>query len=160
MTAPLTKPEPSLYDADFYAWTQAQAARLRARAAEGGDIDWENVAEEIESVGRSDKREIRSRLRVILLHLLKWQFQPEKRKEGWLSTLSEQRTRLDMIIDDSPSLRGFPAEALAGAYKLAVLKAVEETDLEKAMFPSSCPYTLHQLRDSGFLPGRPQDLPR
>ncbi|BDA86286.1 hypothetical protein Sa4125_38280 [Aureimonas sp. SA4125] len=154
------KPQPSLYDADFYAWTQAQAGRLRARSGEGGDIDWENVAEEIESVGRSDKREIRSRLKGTFQYLLKWQFQPEKRQEGWLSTLSEQRLRWDMIIDDSPSLRGFPAGALAGAYKLAVFEAVEATDLEKATFPSSCPYTLPQLRDSGFLPGRPQDLPR
>ena len=76
--------EDSLYERDFYAWTQDQAEKLRGRAH--NDIDWENVAEEIESVGRSQKKEIRSRLAVLMQHLLKWHFQPERRSHSWQST--------------------------------------------------------------------------
>ena len=85
MAKPQPKIEDSLYERDFYAWTQDQAVKLRARAH--NDIDWENVAEEIESVGRSDKKEIRRRLGVLVQHLLKWQFQPEMRSHSWQSTI-------------------------------------------------------------------------
>src|SRR3954462_15812330 len=100
------KPEQPLYERDFHAWTQEQAERLRARAH--NDIDWANVAEEVESLGRSDRREISRRLGVLLVHLLKWQFQPSNRKTGWLSTIREQRHRIKGLIDESPSLKTYP----------------------------------------------------
>ncbi|WP_152047231.1 DUF29 domain-containing protein [Aureimonas psammosilenae] len=152
MAEPLKKPD--LYEEDFYAWTQDQAAKLRARAAfdNRGDIDWQNTAEEIESVGASEKREIRSRLRVIALHLLKWRYEPEKRKSGWRSTIDTQRERMAMVIEDSPSLRGFPSCALESAYGLARIKAADETGLPESVFPASCPFKIKQILDSDFFP--------
>jgi hypothetical protein len=153
MAKPQPKPDETLYERDFYAWTRDQAAKLRARAH--NDIDWDNVAEEIETVGRSDKKEIRSRLEVLLRHLLKWQFQPDKRKSGWHSTISEQRTQLLSLIEDSPSLRDFPGQELEKMYRIARLKADDETGLGLQSLPPKCPYTIGQVLDEEFLPGAP-----
>ena len=161
MGKPLARSEDSLYERDFYAWTQEQAAKLRARAH--NDIDWENVAEEIESVGRSDKKEIRSRFGVLLQHLLKWHFQPELRSHSWQSTISEQRTSLHEVLKDSPSLTGFPAEALDWSYALAARKAARETGLPASPFPAASPYSVAEILDDSFLPGpawSPEDLIR
>lgn len=155
------KPKLPLYERDFYAWTQEQAEKVRGRAH--NDIDWENVAEEIDSVGRSQKKEIRSRLAVLLQHLLKWEHQPELRSHSWQSTISEQRTSLQGTLTDSPSLESFPAEALGWSYALAVRRAVRETRLPAASFPDDCPYSVQQVLDDAFLPGRawaPEDLIR
>lgn len=154
MADALKRPEPSLYESDFYDWTQDQAAKLRARATfdNRGDIDWEHAAEELESVGASEKREIRSRLEVLLVHLLKWQFQPRKRKHGWKDTIDEQRRRLAMVVDDSPSLRSFPAAILSDVYPLAVTVAMRETRLSEKSFPPECPYTIEQVLDPEFYP--------
>jgi hypothetical protein len=142
-----------LYDNDFYAWTQEQAGKLRARAH--NDVDWENVAEEIETLGRSDKREIRSRLEVLVRHLLKWEFQPEKRKSGWHSTIVEQRSQLQYLIDESPSLREFPESQLQSMYQLARMKAQNETGLPVSTFPEQSPYSVSQVLADKFLPGAP-----
>ena len=154
MAEPLKKPEPSLYALDFYAWTQDQAAKLRARRMSDNDsaIDWGNAAEEIESLGRRDKREIRNRLRVLIAHLLKWRFQPAKRKSGWRATIREQRQRLDLVVRDSPSLQAFPAEATDEAYDAALLKASEESGLPRSFFPDLCPFTIEQILDPDFYP--------
>jgi hypothetical protein len=149
-----TAPSPAAnYDADFYAWTQDQAEKLRARRQ--NEIDWENVAEEIESVGRSQKKEIRSRLLVLLLHLLKWEFQPDRRKGGWQASIIEARDELSSEIEDSPSLRSYPAQALDRQYDVARLKAIAETGLPDSIFPKDCPYTVEQVLDFGFMPGQP-----
>jgi len=147
----LTKPEDSLYERDFYAWTQDQAAKLRARAH--NDIDWENVAEEIESLGRSDRREIRKRLGTLLVHLLKWQFQAEKRKAGWLLTIREQRYQIKNLIDESPSLKAYPESELSHEFRFARLKAADETGLPELGFPKACPYTISNVLDSDYFPG-------
>lgn len=154
MTASMKKPVPGLYDTDFYAWTQDQAAKLRARAAfdHRGDIDWENTAEEIEGVGRSERREIRTRMGVLLQHLLKWRFQPGRRSDSWRSTIAEQRLHIGEVLIDSPSLRGFPAEALGWAYDWAVREAVRETVLPATHFPALCPFTVDAMLDPDFLP--------
>ncbi|HTQ33152.1 MAG TPA: DUF29 domain-containing protein [Stellaceae bacterium] len=138
------------YDEDFFAWTQEQARLLRE--GEVAEIDLENLAEEIESVGRSDRREIRNRLIVLLAHLLKWQFQPKRRGNSWSVTLLEQRLQINSIIEDSPSLRPFFAEALAGAYKSARDVAARETRLKLGVFPPECPYTPEQILSEDFLP--------
>lgn len=139
------------YDEDFFAWTQEQARLLRDGDVAG--IDTENLAEEIESVGRSNRREMRNRLTVLLLHLLKWQFQPKRRGSSWSTTIWEQRLQLESILEDSPSLRLFFAEILDASYGRARDKAVDETRMGPHVFPASCPYTPEQILSEDFLPG-------
>ncbi|MCX5494654.1 DUF29 domain-containing protein [Kaistia dalseonensis] len=141
------------YEADFYAWTQDQAEKLRARRQ--NEIDWDNVAEEIDSVGRSQRKEIRHRLVVLLHHLLKWEYQPERRSNSWRASIGEARAEIRSEIDDSPSLRGYPDEVLARQYWLAGLKAAEETNLSEATFPEECPYSVEQILDPNYFPGTP-----
>jgi Domain of unknown function DUF29 len=140
----------AVYDEDFFAWTEEQARLLRA--GELAEIDALNLAEEIESVGRSDRREIRSRLTVLLTHLLKWCCQPGARSSGWSGTIREQRDQIELILEDSPSLRPVIAEALSRAYKKARVIASEETSLPEATFPADCPFTPDQILAEDFLP--------
>ena len=139
------------YDTDFFRWTQEQGRLLRSGATRG--LDWDNLAEEVETLGRSERREIRSRLAVLLLHLLKWQFQSEARSHGWQGTIIEQREQLLSTLNDSPSLRSYPLEILDEAYVIARLKAAGETDLPLTTFPEVCPYSVDQLLEADFLPG-------
>ncbi|MGD9737924.1 MAG: DUF29 domain-containing protein [Bauldia sp.] len=140
----------NLYERDFFAWTQEQARLLRALRPAG--IDWENAAEEIESLGRSDKRTIESNLAVILLHLLKWQFQEQARKPGWMSSVAEHRRRIAKLVAESPSLRRYPAVVLGEEYELARLKAADETGLPLETFPEECPYAIGDVLDPAFVP--------
>src|ERR1051325_1158193 len=101
-----TKPPPNdLYETDFYAWTQEQARLFSERR--WNDLDLHNLVDEVQSVGSSEKREIRRRLAVLLAHLLKWKFQPGLRGPSWRDTIKDQRTQLLEIMEDSPSLRGY-----------------------------------------------------
>jgi hypothetical protein len=138
------------YDDDFFAWTQEQARLLRD--GELSDVDAENLAEEIESVGRSDRREIRNRLIILLVHLLKWGYQPRRRSASWSDTIGEQRLQIDSVLADSPSLRPFLAEILAEAYGRARSKTARETRMELTTFPVDCPYTPEQILSEEFLP--------
>jgi len=140
-----------LYDRDFVVWTKDQAAKLRKRAH--NEIDWDNVAEEIESLGRSERREIESRLAVLIAHLLKWEFQPGQRSNSWQSTISEQRTWISKIIKGSPSLRRFPNRVFNEAYADGLETAVRETGLKRELFPSSAQFNARQALDSRFWPG-------
>ncbi len=140
----------ALYDTDFHRWSREQGRALRERRAT--DVDWENVAEEIESLGRSDKRSIESNLAVVLLHLLKWRYQSEKRKAGWKSSVAEHRLRILKLVNDSPSLQQYPGEVLAEEYGLARLKAADETGLPEDGFPQICPFTIQQVLDPDFWP--------
>ena len=144
-------PAESLYEADFHRWSEVQARALREQRP--ADIDWENVAEEIESLGRSDRHEIESRLSVILEHLLKWRFQPAARSNIWRATLLEQRNRILRLIEESPSLASFPGTVLTSEYPAARLRASGETDLPLAAFPETCPFTAEQALDVDYLPG-------
>ncbi|WP_185983871.1 DUF29 domain-containing protein [Aureimonas mangrovi] len=150
MAEALKQPPSDLYERDFYAWTQDQAAKLRARAH--NSVDWENAAEEIESLGRSERGEIRSRLLVTLVHLLKWRFQPAHRSASWKATLAEQRSRLADVLEESPSLRSFPETALEREYRTARLKASGETDLPEDVFPAECPFMIDEILDPDFYP--------
>jgi hypothetical protein len=139
------------YDDDFFAWTQEQARLLRE--GELAEIDAANLAEEVESMGRSDRREIRSRLMVLLAHLLKWCFQPERRSPSWLATIAEQRLQIDLLLADSPSFNPVVAAALeADAYARARGMAMRETGLAAEAFPASCPFTPEQILDDEFMP--------
>lgn len=138
------------YEDDFYAWTVEQARLLRS--GELSAVDIENIAEEIESMGRSDRRAIESRLTVLLIHLLKWQMQPTVRSPSWSATIREQRRRIEKLLRELPSLRPFFAAALAEAYAEAREDAAEETGLAEAAFPEACPFTAEEVLARGFLP--------
>jgi hypothetical protein len=138
------------YDKDFYAWTVEQARLLRA--GEFSAVDMDNVAEEIESLGRSDRREIESRLSVLLTHLLKWQLQPEMRSSSWTGTIREQRRRIEKLLRESPSLRPFIGEVLSEAYSDAREDAPEQTGLPETAFPAECPFTPDEVLSRDFLP--------
>ena len=140
----------SLYDRDFYAWANEQAALLRAGRLAEADI--ENIAEEIESMGRSEKRELINRLTVLLLHLLKWQFQPALHGNSWRLTIEEQRYRLEDHLKDNPSLKAQLGQAMRDAYRLALVEAQRETGLARSTFPSDCPYTFDQAMSPDFWP--------
>jgi Domain of unknown function DUF29 len=146
-----SKHELATYDSDFHLWSQTQAAAIRERRF--AEIDLENVAEEIESLGRSDRREIRSRLEVLLIHLLKWQFQPEKRKSGWNASIYESRRKIKMLVGESPSLRSFPEQVLGEEYSSARHQAAIETGLSATQFPTECPYSIAEVVNLDFLPG-------
>jgi hypothetical protein len=131
-----------LYDRDFYAWANEQAALLRAGRLSTADIA--HIAEEIESMGRSEKRELTSRLAVLLAHLLKWRFQPERRGRSWQATIREQRSEVADVLADNPSLEARLDELLSNAYGKAVQIAIRETDLPEETFPAICPWTFEQ----------------
>lgn len=139
------------YDQDFHAWSEEQARLLRARSIAG--LDWENLAEEIRSLGGSERSEIRSRLVVVLHHLLKWQYRPSKRKGGWSASLLEARDQLNERLKESPSLRPYVTTVLAKQYSIARLRASDETALPLEKFPVECPYTVEEILDEGFHPG-------
>ena len=146
----MTRKSP-LYDEDFYAWSNEQAALLRAGRLAQADIA--HIAEEIESMGRTEKRELVRRLTVLLLHLIKWRFQPRRRTAGWEASVRVQRNRLADHLDDNPSLRPLLPAALAAAYRDAALEAVADTGLPGATFPATCPWRVEDVMDAGFWPG-------
>ncbi len=143
----------TLYEKDFYAWTQEQAKLLREGAWKCLDIV--NLAEEIESLGKQQRQELRNRLGVLLGHLLKWEFQPHKRSKSWFVTLREQRREIRDLLEENPSLKPYLLEALHKAYQAGVDLGVRETPLTDRDFPAECPYTIEQVLDATFFPGQP-----
>jgi hypothetical protein len=142
------------YDTDVLAWTERQADLLRRRAA--NEIDWDNIAEEIEAVGRSQKREVRNRLARLCQHLLKWAFQPELRSRSWRATITTQRHELRSVLEDSPSLVAFVAEALPNSYQTGRLWAEQETGLMH-LPKEQCPWTAGEVMTDDFYPGAADD---
>jgi hypothetical protein len=142
--------DPTLYDRDFYAWANEQAALLRAGQLSAADI--QHIAEEIESMGKTEKRELVSRLVVLLLHLLKWQFQAERRGASWEATIRNQRLDVADHLADNPSLKARFSEALSAAYLRARNSAAAETNLPIQTFPPDCPWSYEQLMEDGFWP--------
>jgi hypothetical protein len=138
----------SSYDRDFVLWTSEMAAALRE--GRWADIDVEHLAEEVEDLGKNQQRELRSRLVVLLAHLLKWQFQPGKRKGGWRATIDLQRDEIEALLNQAPSLRQWAP--LADAYRTARKLAADETGLATECFPERCPYTLEEALDPDWLP--------
>jgi hypothetical protein len=116
------------------------------------EIDFKNIIEEIEALGRSEKNQLINRLALVLLHLLKWQYQPGLRGKSWELTLREQRRACRRLINDNPSLKSKINGCLHDAYEDAVDETIKETGLDENTFPSFCPYTLDQVMDDGFFP--------
>jgi len=141
----------SSYDTDFFEWTQETAELIRSGRLD--EVDLEHVAEEIEDMGKRDRREVRSRLRVLIMHLLKWQVQPNHRsRPSWRATIDEQRNQLRLVLDDSPSLVRFVETQLASIYPEAARKAMNETGLAEGAFPELCPYSAEEILRRDFLP--------
>lgn len=140
-----------LYEKDFYAWTVEQAKLLRNGTLDS--LDLLNLAEEIESLGKQDRRELRNRLRVLIGHLLKWEYQPGKRSKSWSNTIYEQRYQIKQLIKESPSLKPYLHEAVVESYSDAVDLASRETLLDESCFPQECGYSLEQILEKDFFPG-------
>jgi hypothetical protein len=140
----------SLYERDYTAWLEEQARLLRAgRVAE---LDLANLAEEVEDMGRSERRAATSALVVILVHLLKYRYQAERRTNSWRATLVEHRRRLRDAFADSPSLRRHIEERFAACYADAREGAAAQTGLPLSVFPEACPFPPEQVLDRDYLP--------
>ena len=140
----------SEYNKDFYAWALHNAELVREKRF--NEIDIDNIAEEIESMGRSDKRELISRLAILIAHLLKWELQPQRRGNSWKYTIKEQRIRLIDLLDESPSLKHELEVKFDHAYTQSVVIAAKETELDESSFPKQCHFTLDQCLDHQFFP--------
>jgi hypothetical protein len=151
-------PNGPLYDEDFYAWTQQQATLLRKGAVEA--LDLTHLAEEIESLGKSQHRELGSRLDVLVMHLLKWRYQPAEHSGSRRSTIRTQRRELRRLLQQNPSLRPLVAGVIADGYAEARLDASDATGLPLTTFPEACPWTPEQVLDAEFWPEGETPLPR
>lgn len=145
------------YEDDVYTWTQEQAAALRRAARTRLDlpdpIDFANVAEEIESLGIAQLHALYSRYVVLLMHLLKWQYQPERRTPSWSATIRTQRREIAKLLRLSPGLKPKRPAELAEAYAAAREDAAAETGLPVERFPETCPYTLEEVESPAWWPG-------
>jgi len=142
------------YETDFVAWTEHQAELLRARRAElePFGLDIENLLDEVETLGRTVKRELQSRLTRLLEHLLKWQYQPQRRGKSWRITVSNQREGIEDLLNESPSLRHMLDAVLKDRYRLARERAARATESNPDTYPADCPWTVAQVLDPNFWP--------
>lgn len=140
----------SQYDQDFYAWVTENASLLRQ--GQLNKIDIENVAEELEAMGRSEKRGLVSHLSVLIAHLMKWQFQEKLRSKSWKITIERQRIEINDVLEENPSLKYQIQEIMPKAYKYALNILKEETPLDSSFLPKECPYTFPQMIDEEFFP--------
>jgi hypothetical protein len=138
------------YEEDYVAWTLEQARLLRSGAF--SELDAENIAEELDDMGRSIRRELRSRFSVLIMHLLKWRYQPGFRSRSWSSTIEEHRQQVKELVEESPSLRPVVTREMSRAYEAARRKATAETGFPESTFPAKCPFTADQVLAEDFLP--------
>ncbi|MGH6900720.1 MAG: DUF29 domain-containing protein [Geminicoccaceae bacterium] len=148
--ASITETRRVRYEEDLYAWSLEQVASLRARR--GDCLDWDHLAEEIEWMVGRDRRELKNRLRIILLHLLKWQGQPGRRGASWRKSLRTQRRHIKDLLQESPSLRRLVPELMDEAYPDAIKDAIDETGSPRDRFPADCPYAPDDVLDEDHLP--------
>ncbi len=146
----------TLYDRDFLQWTEHQIACLQKGQWENVDVD--NLLEELGDLGRSEQKELGSYLKVLLMHLLKWQYQPDRRTASWEVTLSNCRDGIQDCLEDSPSLQRYLKDAdwVSKHYRRARRDAAKETQMPIDTFPTECPYTLEGMLDATFLSNDPE----
>lgn len=141
-------PAANQYEQDFYAWTLAQSELLLAR--DWSKLDIENLAEEILSLGKQQKHELRNRLGILIGHLLKWDYQPKLRGKSWRATIREQRDEILDILKENPSLKPYLDEAIQKGFRQGINLVLRETPLDVDDLPSECPYEIAQLLDLKF----------
>ena len=141
----------NLYETDYYGWANEQARLLRTGQLTKADI--ENIAEEIESMGKGEKRELVNRLIVLLQHLLKWEYQPERRSRSWRATIIVQRDRIADHIFDNPSLKPKIPDAMRDAYRISLIQTAAETEISPAKLPQSSAFDYSKAMDETFWPG-------
>ncbi len=145
---PDAEPAGAAYDRDFYSWSQEQARLVRE--GRWDTVDRENVAEEIESLGREQFNKLESALRVLMMHMLKWDHQPDRRGRSWSISIRQQRLEVDDVLADNPGLKSRIAEAVARGYRKARLEAAKETGLDEEIFPDACPYSWDDIVSREF----------
>lgn len=138
------------YLVDFNSWIHQTVQLLRQR--QWHEVDVEHLIEEIEELGKSERRAIASQLTRLLLHLLKWQYQPQRRSDSWLDSITDARTQIELVIEDSPSLKNYPLEKLKESYQRARHQTSKQTNIQISVFPEDCPYLLEQILDEDWLP--------
>jgi Domain of unknown function DUF29 len=143
----------NLYEIDFYAWTQEQAKFLKHQ--QWSQLDLPNLIEEIESLGKQQRAELRNRLSLLIGHLLKWEYQTSKRSRSWLNTIRIQRLDVAELLKENPSLKPYLEELLETAYAKGLALASGETNLPRKTFPENCPYILEEILSDRFYPGEP-----
>jgi hypothetical protein len=150
MTTKLDTNQQKLYDIDYLKWIETTLEKLQLR--DHSNIDWENLIEEIADMGRSERRSFESNLVALLMHLLKWEFQPDKRSSSWKGTIVQHRRRIRKSLQNSPSLKPYLEEVFSECYSDAVEQSSAETGLSIETFPQLCVYTSAEVLDSHFLP--------
>ncbi|PSF32646.1 DUF29 domain-containing protein [Aphanothece hegewaldii CCALA 016] len=153
MTTPTTQAQKTLYEKDFYLWLQTTAELLKNQRLD--QIDWENLIEEIESMGRSERKEIKSRLIILLEHLLKlsyWESEKEYNSRGWRNTIIEQRRQIELTLEDSPSLKTVLSESFLDCYQKARMDTIQKTQLSSNLLPSEPPFTLTEVLNPQYFP--------
>ena len=153
MVTPITPTQKTLYEKDFYLWLQTTAELLKNQQLE--QIDWENVIEEIESMGRSERKEIKSRLIILIEHLLKlayWESEKEYNSRGWRNTIIEQRRQIELTLEDSPSLKAILSESFLDCYQKARTDTLQKTQLSPNVLPSEPPFTLTEILIPQYFP--------
>ncbi len=138
------------YQADFNVWIDKTAKLLREQRWQ--EIDLEHLIAEVEDLGKSERRAIVSQLTRLLLHLLKWQYQPQRRSDSWLDSITDARTQIELAIQDSPSLKSYPIEQLEESYQKARRQAAKQIEVLISVFPEKCPYFLELVLDEDWLP--------
>jgi hypothetical protein len=139
------------YTADFNLWIQRTAQLLRERRWH--EIDLEHLIEEVEDLGKSERRSIASQLTRLLLHLLKWQYQPQRRTDSWLDSITDARTQIELAIADSPSLKNYLAEVIEQSYQRSRRQAAKQTEMSISVFPEECPYSVELVLEEDWFPG-------
>jgi Domain of unknown function DUF29 len=140
------------YLSDFSVWIDQTTQLLQEQRWQ--EIDVVHLIEEIKDLGKSERRAIASQLIRLLLHLLKWQYQPQRRSDSWLDSITDARTQIELAIADSPSLKNYPAQELESSYHKALRQTAKQILIEISVFPSSCPYSLDLVLKEDWLPGK------
>jgi hypothetical protein len=148
----MTQPNKYGYEEDFYAWTNHNAKLLKE--GKFNEVDIQNIIEEIESMGRSERNSLVNRLAILIAHLLKWRYQPGLQGHSWKYTIAEQRIKVIESLENSPSLGYEIEKKLIKSYKQARVRALKETGLEESTFPRECPFTIQECLDENFYPGK------